>query len=170
MNYSIQKLSLKHLDEIISIVSDAIKNDFPMYKKETNTSYLQVFNKDFFTKFLKDHNNHVFGAFSNNFLAGLICIKEDFGGVILIYWLVVKEEFRQKGVGTFLLKEIEKWSLDNYYHYAYLFTESDKNLDFYKKRGFQYIGKHANSWFGETEHEMGKSFRDKSFAEIFKIK
>ena len=170
MAYLIKQLSLKHIDEITSIVSYAIKNDFPEYKKETNLAYLQIFNKEFFTKFLKDHKKHIFSAFSKNVLTGFVCMKEDFGGVLFIDWLVVKKEFRKKGVGTFLLNETAKWALKNKFHYLYLFTESNQNIAFYEKRGFRYIGKHLNSWFGETEHELGKSLRDKPFPEIFSKK
>lgn len=168
MKYSFQKLSIEYINQITGIIADAIKNDFPMYKKETNRSYLQVFDKEFFTKYLTNDKKHVFGAFSDNVLSGLICFKEDDGGVIFIQWLVVRKEFRQKGVGTFLLKEFEKWALEHKYHYAYLMTESDENISFYTKRGFRYIGKHPNSWFGELEHEMGKSLRNKPFQEVFR--
>ncbi len=98
MRYSIQRLSTKDIDEITEEISDAIKKDFPQYKKKTSYAYLHIFNRDFFIKFFNDNKKHIFGAFLKNKLVGFICFKEDFGGVIFVHWLVVKREFRKRGV------------------------------------------------------------------------
>ena len=146
------------------------QKDFP-YRQETIYAYCtNVFNKKHFSKLLKNKKNVAFGAFLKDVRIGIIVVKADFGGVIFIHWLVVKEDYRGKGVGTLLLKQVEMWALKHKYHYAYLLTETDKNIAFYKKRGFRYVGKHLNSWLGEVEHEMGKSYREKPFPEAFKVK
>jgi GNAT superfamily N-acetyltransferase len=169
MAYLLKSLTPDFVDEITSVISDAIKDDFPEYKPETNSSYrTRVFTVDYFAKLLADNQNRIFGAFIDQQLAGLIVLKGEYGGVIFIDWLVVKKDFRNQGVGTFLLSEIRKWALLNHYHYAYLLTESAKNIAFYQKRGFYQVGKHSNSWFGEDEYIMGISFRPRPFKEIFK--
>lgn len=49
----------------------------------------------------------------------------------------------------------------------YLYTESQKNIRFYKNRGFEFVGTMRKAWFGADEHKMQKVLRDKPFEEIF---
>lgn len=71
--------------------------------------------------------------------------------------MAVKKNFRGEGIGTKLIEELDKWALANKFHYIYLNTETDKNIEFYKKRGFRYVGIQKNSWFGEDEHILEKN-------------
>lgn len=164
MKYSIQKLSVKHLDVITTSIANALKEDSPHYKPETILSYHRnIYNKKYFLRLLKEKKSAVLGVFYENIFIGLIVLKAEYGGVLKVDWLVVKKEFRNKGAGNFLLEQAEKWALAHRYHYLYLYTENDKNIAYYQKRGFRYIGKHENSWFGEVEHVMEKSLQDKPF-------
>ncbi|MGA2911313.1 MAG: GNAT family N-acetyltransferase [Candidatus Levyibacteriota bacterium] len=162
-----QQLSVESVVEVAEIVANSLKQqDFP-YKQKTNLAYCKIYNQEYFTKLLNNKENAIFGAYQGLKLAGVIVIKTEEGGVMHIDWLIVKKEFRGMGVGTLLLKEAEKWALANKLHYAYLFTETDKNIEFYKKRGFRFVGEHLNSWFGETEYALEKSLRDKPFDSIW---
>jgi ribosomal protein S18 acetylase RimI-like enzyme len=80
---------------------------------------------------------------------------------------VVKKEYRNNGIGTALLKETEHWALNNLYHYLWLFTESNKNIDFYKHKGFTYVGVHKGAYFGANEHMLSKQLRNEPFPEVF---
>lgn len=84
-------------------------------------------------------------------------------------WLGVRKEHRNKGIATLLIKKVEETAKKHKLHYLYLFTEKQANIDFYKKRGFFYIGLHKNSWFGENEYLMSKHLRDKPHKEAFII-
>lgn len=156
MNYSISKLTLDQVDEIASIVAKSLKEDFP-YKKETIASYLKIFDKRFFSKIIRGKKNVVFGAYLGKELVGIIVVRADYGGVAYIEWLVVKKDFRGESLGTKLLEEVEKWAVSNKYHYIYLNTETDQNINYYEKRGFRYVGVQKNSWFGENEHILEKA-------------
>jgi len=167
MNVSIKKLSVNEAKIIADVISTSLKEqDFP-YQEKTDLAYSRIYSKEYFTKFLEKKDHAVFGAYQNENLVGIIVMMENDGGVLHIDWLVIKKEFRGKGFGTLLLKEAGKWALEQHLHYVYLFTETDKNIAFYEKRGFHYIGKHSNSWFGETEHILGKLLRDKPFEDIW---
>lgn len=168
MNYTFHRLSSAQIGEVTTIIYNTLKNDFKQYKQETVQSYINnILNKKYFLKLLHNKKNAVIGAYAEKTLIGLIIVIAEFGGVVSIGWLVVKTAYRQKGVGTTLLKEAEKWAVKNKFHYAYLRTESDQNIAFYTKRGFRYIGKHTNSWFGENEHLLEKHLQKNTFPEIF---
>lgn len=167
MNYSIHKPTLNELSEIVGIVKTSLKEDFPMYDIKIQTAYGKIFGKKFFRKLLTEKGNTVLGAYVNNDLVGILGIKGDFGGAAFVEWFIVKKEFRNQGIGKTLLKACEKWVFDNKYHFLYLFTESHKNIKFYKRRGFEYVGKYRKSWFGADEHVMQKLLREKPFEEIF---
>jgi len=169
MGYVIQKLSLNDLPKIIQLVHTSLTNDFPEYQPRAALIYKKrIYNKKYFQKFLKKKGNAAFGAFNNSNLIGYCAIKADDGGVIYIDWLVVDNKYRNQGIGSTLLKQAEKWGLKHYYHYIYLHTESQKNINYYKKRGFDYIGTHRRFWFGVDEHLMQKLLQDKPFEEMFK--
>lgn len=61
MQYLIQQLSLKHLDKIISIVDDAMKNDFPEYKTEKKL----VYRKNTFNQIITLPNSYLFLSETN---------------------------------------------------------------------------------------------------------
>lgn len=168
MDYSISVLSKENIDEITAIVLDSLKEDFPQYKSDTIRAYSKsVFNKKYFVQILNEKKNAIIGAIADKKLIGLIVIKVEYGGVFFIDWLVVKKGYRKSGIGSLLIEETAKWAIINKYHYGYLFTESKSNINFYKKRGFIYVGKHKNFWFGENEYILGKSYKSKPFKEIF---
>lgn len=156
MNCTVKKLSLDQVDDVVEIVSKCLKEDFP-YKKETILAYLKIFNKEFFSNIIKNKKSAVFGAYPKKELVGVIVVKADFGGVAYVEWLAVKKNFRGEGIGTKLIEELDKWALVNKFHYIYLNTETDQNINFYEKRGFRYVGIQKNSWFGEDEHLLEKN-------------
>jgi ribosomal protein S18 acetylase RimI-like enzyme len=162
MNFSIQQLSIDNSAEVTEMITSSLKQDFP-YKKKTIAEYCKIYNKSYFTKLVRSKKNVIFGASEEDKLIGIISVKTEYGGVMYIDWVVIKREFRGKGLGTILLEKAEEWALAHKLHYEYLFTETDKNIEFYKKRGFRFVGTHFNSWFGETEHVLGKTLRDKPF-------
>jgi len=169
MNFAIIKLTFKQLPQLIKIINTALKEDFPEYPVRVSSIYQKhIFNKNYFRKFIKKKENIIFGAFVNKQLVGFLTIESDWGGVAYIDWLAVKKEFRNQGIGKSLLKTAENWCLKNYFHVVYLFTENNKNINFYQRRGFKYVGVHRNFWFGADEHLLQKILRDKPFEEMFK--
>lgn len=162
--------SVQETEKISELVGIVLSEDFP-YKDETILAYRNnVFNQEYFKDFLNNIDNVLFGIFEKQELVGFIALKPDYGGVVFIDWLVIEKNHRGKGFGSLLLKEAEKWALENKYHYFYLFTETEENKEFYINRGFRYVGTHYKSWFGETEHIFEKVLKESPFSEVFKKK
>lgn len=168
MDYKVHKVnSIKDINTVSEIVNKALREDFP-YKEETILSYQKdVFNKQYFIDLFKNKKNAILGAYKNKEIVGFIALKADFGGVLFIDWLAVEKKYRGKGIGSMLLQKTEQWALGNKFHYLYLFTETEKNKEFYTSRGFRYIGTHFKSWYGEDEHILEKVLKDKPFKEVF---
>lgn len=166
MDVLLKKLDTTDVPAITKMVHTSLREDFP-YKKETIKAYCGIYSEKYFTGVFSDEKNTVFGAYENDKFIGVIVLKPNAGGVVYIDWLIVAKEYRGKGVGTTLLEKADEWSLTNKYHYLYLYTETDKNISFYERRGFTYVGKHEGAWFGETEHILEKRLRKTPFPEAF---
>ncbi|PIV09374.1 hypothetical protein COS31_03190 [Candidatus Roizmanbacteria bacterium CG02_land_8_20_14_3_00_36_15] len=167
MDFSIKKITKKDIPKIVEIVSRVLTDDFDIYPLKVREAYKKVFNEKYFKDLLKNKKNVFFGAYKNNELIGFFSLKSDYGGIIYGDWLAVKKEYRSHGMASSLLKKAEEWMIKNKYHAYYLFTETEKNTSFYKKRGFKHIGTFKKSWFGQDEKIMQKILRAEPFKEIF---
>lgn len=169
MKFKIRKLKLNETAQVYNLVNTALKKDFKMWPKKVNDVYRkQIYNEKHFRKFFTKKKNPIFGIYDNELLMGIIAIKSEYGGVAYIDWLVVHKRYRKLGLGTKLLKVAEKWLIKNKFHYVYFHTNSQKNIEFYKKRGFELLGSQKKSWYGVDVYLMQKVLRGKPFEEIFK--
>ena len=168
MDYKIISLTTKDISEIFSLASKVLKEDFPEYSPKVAKIYGEkYYSKKRFRDALKYKRNHIYGVKENGKLIAIIVLKGDYGGVLYVDLLAVKKEYRGLGIGNKLLNAAEKWALKNKYHYLWLFTESNKNIGYYKSNGFLYVGHHKGSWFGADEHILSKRLADKPFPEVF---
>lgn len=167
---SIKKINKDQFVLLTQFIHQLLEEDFAgVYKKESIEAYKRYYSEKYFKETLKSKRNIGIGAFEKNILIGVALLKCEFGGVGHFEWLGVKKERRNKGIATALIKTTEEIANKHKLHYLYLFTEKQTNIDFYKKRGFSYIGLHKNSWFGENEYLMSKYLRDKPHKEAFVI-
>ncbi len=67
-----------------------------------------------------------------------------------IRYMVVGEGYQRKGIGTAILKELEKRAKEKGAHYIVLNARKNA-VDFYKKHGYRIIGK-AHTLFGTIPH------------------
>lgn len=168
MNYKIISLTSNDIHEIVSLSRQSLKEDFPEYSPNVAQIYGEkYFSEKHFKDLLKHTVNHIFGVKDNNKLIAVIVLKGEYGGVLFIDLLTVKKEYRKNGIGTQLLQETEHWALNHAYHYLWLFTESEKNIRYYKQNGFTYVGLHKGAWFGADEHILSKRLKDEPFPEVF---
>lgn len=167
MNIGVKKLTLEYIPEIIKMIHTAIAHDFPPYSPKIIKSLYKIYDEKCFNKIVNSKYSIILGAFINNKLVGFLTIKDDFGGVAILEWLIVDKDYRNIGVGKTLLDTAEKWALENYFHYMYLYTETDKNVKYYKKRGYTHIGAHPNIWFGVKENILYKIIHKEPFDKMF---
>ena len=84
-----------------------------------------------------------FGLKENNILKGYITLKPFFPGHkhCEIYWLSVRNKFQGQGIGTKLMKFIEKYAKKKGFRKTCLYTNKimKKTRKFYEKRGYKFV-------------------------------
>src|ERR1035437_4745071 len=104
MNSSIKQLSIDCAAAVAEILTTSLmQEDFP-YQEKTNLAYARIYSEEYFTKFLGKERRAALGAYQEDVLAGVITLTAEEGGVMHIDWLVIKKDFRGKGLGTLLIK------------------------------------------------------------------
>lgn len=170
MKYIIQKVTSKNINDLFSLYSQGVHEDFPEYEKRVQTIYTQfIYPKKYFKGYVGKRKKILLGSFYDGKLIGFITGEEWWGGVCFCPWFIVAKSHRGKGVGTMLLSRIEQWSLHRKLHYIFLYTENMKNVHFYEHRGYRFAGTQRLSWFGNDFHLMEKSLADKPFEKLFKV-
>lgn len=99
-------------------------------------------NNDFFTQFNKtDQINHVIVAYFNNQPAGCGAIKVYDSNTMEVKRMFVPEEFRGRNIAMSILKNLEEWAKDLFYHKCILETgdKMPEAIGLYKKSGYQQI-------------------------------
>jgi ribosomal protein S18 acetylase RimI-like enzyme len=114
-------------------------------------------------KFFYDrlHKNLVFVAENNGEVLGFIAIKRNILFANYIRRIVVRKDKRSKGIGTSMLRFIEDITLNERLPNVFLITtiKNRKAVKFYKKNGYQIIGKIPNFIRKDLhEHILWKTF------------
>lgn len=105
----------------------------------------------FTERFLRDaikRKGICFGAFNKGKLVGAIFVDINDRPKAWIFFFDVEESHRKRGIGSSLLKAVEKRLPKGYYKLYVDFEKKDKlAIKFYKEHGFSKAGK-IKDWFG----------------------
>ncbi|CAF0955149.1 unnamed protein product [Rotaria sordida] len=112
---------LYHLEDVL----------FPLFEKYYTNDSLRV---------TIESANHIWCAYENDKCIGCVLITDigSYGGLYVLLFGVRKSEQR-RGIGTYLLENIIKWSRKHGYMFIYLHTAYDNEdaIRLYEKVGFQ---------------------------------
>jgi len=165
-SFSIRKFLTDDAITITTFVHTLLDNDF---RKPYSQAIITAYKKRFSTAYFLEHINRdaiYFGAFDGSTLVGIWLGMLEYGGVVFVDWIGVRQEYRKCGLASLLIRRGEEAIIKAKCHYVYLFTETQENIEFYTKRGFTLVGKHVNAWFGaQNEYILGKSLRATPFDE-----
>jgi ribosomal protein S18 acetylase RimI-like enzyme len=115
------------------------KQAFPNLNLELQKKYFNLRLKDKQILILEDNGEYV-----GHLCFGRYDLIPPFQNGIFLEEFALKKEFRGKGAGKLLMKEIEKYCKKNKLKMIYLGTENSKKnklIDYYKKLGYQVVGK-----------------------------
>jgi GNAT superfamily N-acetyltransferase len=98
----------------------------------------------------------VFVAYDKEKMVGYIMIEAIDYGVAYLGWMGVLEDYREQGIGSLLIEELENWCRDNDIHKIELDTQEEYLKIFYEKNGFNFEGTKKNSWQHLDNYMFGK--------------
>jgi ribosomal protein S18 acetylase RimI-like enzyme len=154
MDVKLRKLTKPDLEELEELFTKTIQEEFPEYTKNT---------RDYFAD--KKYKNQIFrspvklGAYKDNELVAYLLAAKPVGGVMFIWWLAVLREHKRKGIGTKLIKHLEKKGLKLGAHNIQLQAD-ERNLAFYKAVGFEILGLDKKSFFGADSYVLKKLIQE----------
>jgi ribosomal protein S18 acetylase RimI-like enzyme len=157
-----QKLTEKDRLQFDKIFIHSMKNYFPEYKKEVV--------KHFVSKKYRDEIWDVtirLGAFEKSKLVGYIISEWYSGGIVYIFWYAVHEKYRRQGIGKQLLTLTEKLAKKTGAHGIKLDADR-RNVEFYKKAGYEILGYDENSYYGADNYQLKKHLQKANVSHFFK--
>lgn len=140
---------ISDFDEFYSVFVKNLKEQFVEYTKNTVEFYLDdAYKKESLKEQIENGKKAYFIAkYKNKKIVGYFLVTKTFGGVGFANWIGVVKEFQNKGIATNLLNIWEKYALKQKAHALQLWT-TERNIDFYKNRGFIKAGELPKFWFG----------------------
>lgn len=158
MEHVVKKLNPKDFDRFYNFASDFILNRYQDYPPEVRKKYLeQDLDKKQLVEDIEKGNAQVLVAFSAGGIVGFAVLGFERGGAVHIQWLAVDEKYRGHGIGSQLLVLSEEVAKEHKCHFVILWTESEKNIEFYQKRGYYLVGLQRQAWYGIDENLMQKN-------------
>lgn len=163
MNY--RKATLADLDIFFDFFTKSLKKHFLRQEGSADDytalslNYMsdEIYNKSYFKKGITTGRKIIYLAVDNNIKGYLVVDKLD-GGVCFGEWLAVGNNYRKRGIATGLLKIWEQEVLKQGGHMVYVYTEK-RNMQYYKNRGFNYVGLIPKSWYGADHYFFYKTLQ-----------
>lgn len=169
MRITISNLKEKEINEFYKLFKKSLGRDFPEYSRKVREIQLnREFTKKNFLRMVGKKDEVIIIAKIKGKIIGFIVLAKETGGVVDIVWLGVKRGFRNAGIGSKLLIAGEKWSKEHKCHCLLVNTENKRNVAFYLKRGYDYVGMQKEAWYGVNEYLLQKNI-GKPFKSILKI-
>jgi len=152
----INKASYKNFDLFYQFFTKKVKEYFS--DEYTSKTFNHFFNKTFTKKAVRQSikNGDLFLAKENDRLVGfLLKLEPHKYGVDYADWLAVDKNYRNRVIATKLLKSWEEDAIKKGVHCLMITTE-ERNINFYKKRGFIYMGKIPKGYAGAEDYYFYK--------------
>ena len=133
---------------------------YPEYSKRT-LEYFCNDEKEFPPHRIKEYaeSGNIFAARVRDKFVGALMFDNPDGGVSFTRWIAVDEDHQGNGIATKLLNLYEKEARGRGVHCMMLCTE-ERNLEFYKKRGFEYMGLNPAGYYGAADYWFYKQIQE----------
>ncbi len=154
----IEPVAIKNFGQFYAFAQDFILNHYLDYPPKLRKKYLELeFDPKIIKKRIKKGEDLILIAWVKEKVVGFLVNSFESGGCAHLQWFGVDKNYRNSGIGSRLLKEMEKKIIEKKYHFVILWTESQSNIEYYKKRGYDLVGLQKQSWFGQDEYLMQKN-------------
>ena len=136
----IKRLAPKDVEALYALGLQQFKGEYWYTKKFVRDSVLKP--------------GYNYGLFEGNKLLGGILIQQEDRPKLWIYFFIVEKSRRREGIGTALLKTVEKLRIPGF---NYLFVDFEPTdilaKSFYVKNGFK-LSATIKHWFGRGSHAL----------------
>lgn len=131
---------------------------YPEYTRKTITYF---FEEEYTPEAIKKYasKGNVIVAKDGDDFVGFLLYGHPEGGVSFCNWISVEEKYQGNGIATKLLEMYESDAKKLGAHCILLCTE-ERNLEFYKKRGYQYMGLNPKGYYGVADYWFFKTIQE----------
>ena len=137
----------------------SIEEQFPEYSLRTRRFFIKrEYSPRVLSGQLKTKELIIYLAVSGKEMAGYLITRPIAGGVCLGVWLGVSEKHQRKGISTKLLALWEKETKKQGFHKLHIWAD-ERNLRFYKNRGFKLAGKVPDNYYGHDDYFFHKTIQ-----------
>ena len=158
MKVKIGELKIQNFEKFHKFAQKFILKQFLAYPLWARKFYWKTdFKRSELKEAIRNKKKAVVVATFEEKIIGFAIVSFDRGGGANCPWLGVDVNFRNRGIGTSLVEEIEKLARQHKCHFMYLHTENENNIGFYQKRGYYLVGLQKESWCGINEYLMQKN-------------
>lgn len=159
VEYMFKKAGSEDIDKFFVLFSKSIKTQFPEYSEKTQDNFLE---KEYSPESIKirieEGSLYIYLAYFESEIVGYVVTMDLAGGVCLANWVAVADEYQHKGVASKLLEMWENDAKNHGVHKLHLWTDK-RNLEFYKKIGFEYAGMIPDNFYGADDYLFYKSIK-----------
>lgn len=156
----IKRITLKDLDVFFDFFQKTVKSEFPEYSKgDLEYIFTRGWSKEYYKEWLNNKERYILGAFNDGKLIALLDAKEPELGVCYCNWIMVDRKLQKKGIGTKLLSKLEIEMKRKGVHMLFLHADK-KNISYYKKVGYKWVGNMEKAWFGQDHHIFTKLIQE----------
>ena len=148
MNYKLIKSSSKDIEKLIEYKKRTIF-EYAKDLSEDETNKINNYVKTNVPKLLNDYSNIVV---DNKVIGCLLLTNKDDG--ILLDEIYLEEEYRNKGIGTDIIKKVLS---DNNIVYLWVYKENNKAISLYKSLGFKMIDETDSRYYMKYSNKGGNT-------------
>ncbi len=153
MSFRVRKASLRDIEGFFELFKKSLQTQFPQYTNNTIRYFLDV---DYRLSWLKEAITEkkrlvLIAETSKGEIIGYLFSGKPYGGVGFCNWVAVDDKYKKQGVGTALLNKWEDVMKKQGAHIVQLLTV-ERNIAFYKSRGYKLVGEIPDNYFGTNDH------------------
>lgn len=163
-----KKITPKQYKDFFKFFERSIRGQFLEYSIKTREYLIQnIYSFKSLTKQLRSKESVAYGAFNGNEYVGYLFVSAWPGGVCYFNWLAVAKEFQGKGIASKLIEIAGIDAKIKGFHKIRLETDK-RNLKFYKKNGFKFIGKIPKYLYGADDYLLYKTLQKPNESKFLK--
>lgn len=157
---TVRQATLKDFSAFYPVFKTCLQTLFPEYSPHSIAFFTDVpYEKSSLKSQIKNKEKILMLALDGTSVVGFFLVQKHYYGVSMATWLAVLPEYQKHGLASKLITLWEEITSDQGGHALMVWT-NDKNVPFYKNRGFILSGKFPKAWYGINVNLLYKGFRE----------